>query len=180
MEYSNTTDRVTSLCAIVAAIAAVMVAAYEARINREYQRISVWPRLQQSNSFVPSEPYLRTVSNVGVGPALLRSVQVSVDGVLCRTWAEVIQAMIGRPVSGHIYSSLNAGAVLLPDKPVNALQLAPGEDARKFWKEAQGKRLSIRICYSSLYDEHWLSDSFEAYPKPVTDCRSNPAKEFQQ
>jgi hypothetical protein len=180
MERSNTTDRITSLSAIVAAIAAVLVAAYETRLNREYQRISVWPRLQQSNSFVPGEPYLRTVANVGVGPALIRSVQVSVDGVLCRTWPEVIRAMVGKPVPGHIYSSLNAGAVVLPDKPINVLNLPPGEDALKFAEEAQGKRLSIRICYSSLYDEHWLSDSFEAYPKPVAECRADPAKEFQQ
>ena len=180
MTRSDMTDRITSVSAIVAAIAAVLVAVYETRINREYQRISVWPRLQQSNSFVPGEPYLRTVANVGVGPALIRSVQISVDGGLCRTWAEVIQAIIGKPVPGHIYSSLNAGAVLLPDKPINVLNLAPGEDARTFWEEAQGKRLSIRICYSSLYDEHWLSDSLEAYPKPVAECRSDPAKEFQQ
>ena len=46
------TDRIMSVSAIIAAIAAVLVAAYETRINREYQRISVWPRLQQSNSFV--------------------------------------------------------------------------------------------------------------------------------
>jgi hypothetical protein len=173
-------DRIMSTSAIVAAIAAVLVAAYETRLNREYQRISVWPRIQQSNSFVPGEPYHRTVYNVGVGPALIRSVQVSVDGVGCRTWGEVIQTMIGKPVPGHVYSSLNAGAVLLPDKPITVLELPPGEDARKFWEEAQGRRLSIRICYSSLYEEHWLSDSFEAYPKPVAECHADPAKEFQQ
>jgi hypothetical protein len=78
------TDRIMSVSAIVAAIAAVLIAAYEARINREYQRISVWPRIQQSNSFVPGEPYRRIVSNVGVGPALIRSVQVNVDAApLC-------------------------------------------------------------------------------------------------
>ena len=79
--------------------------------------VSAWPRVTQSNSFVAGEPYLRTAANVGVGPALIRSVQVSVDGVLCRTWPEVIRAMVGKPVPGHIYSSLNAGAVILPDNP---------------------------------------------------------------
>ncbi len=174
------TDRIMSVSAIIAAIAAVLVAAYEARINREYQRISVWPCLTQSNSLLTGEPYLRTVSNVGVGPALIRSVQVSVDGAVCRDWGEVVKAMIGKPLPGLIYSSFHAGAVLLPDKPITVLHLPPGEDARKFWEEAQGRRLSIRICYSSLFEEHWISDSFEDHPKAVAECRSDPAKEFQQ
>lgn len=174
------TDRITSVSAIIAAIAAVLVAVYETRINREYQRISVWPYLQQSNSLTAGQPYLRTVSNLGVGPALIRSVEVSVDGVLCRDWGEVIKAMIGRPGSGIVYSTFHAGAVLLPDKPITVLQLPPGEDARKFWEEAQGRRLSIRICYSSLFEECWLSDSFEDHPQPVAQCDSDPAKEFQQ
>ena len=180
MTRSDVTDRILSVSAIVAAIAAVLVAAYEARINREYQRISVWPRLQQANSFVPGEPYLRIVTNVGVGPALVRSVEVSVDGKLCRNWRDVTLAMIGKPMPELIYSSFHAGAVLLPDKPITVLQLPPGEDALKFSEETKGGRLSIRICYSSLFEECWLSDSFEDYPKAVSECRSDPAKEFQQ
>jgi hypothetical protein len=174
------TDRIMSVSAIVAAIAAVLVAVYDAQINREYQRISVWPCLAQSNTLTTGDPYLRTVTNVGVGPALVRSVQIHVDGVLCRTWGEVIQAMIGKPVPGIVYSTFHAGAVLLPDKPVTVLKLPPGDEARKFWEEAQGRRLSIRICYSSLFDECWVSDSFEDHPKAVAACHSDPAKEFQQ
>ena len=45
MSGSDLTDRIVAVCAILAALAAVLVAAYEARINREYQRISVWPRI---------------------------------------------------------------------------------------------------------------------------------------
>lgn len=174
------TDRITSVCAIVAAIAAVVVAAYETRINREYQRLSVWPRLQQSNSFVPGEPYLRTVSNVGVGPALIRSVQISVDGAPRRAWGEIIQALVGRPVGGHVYSSLNAGAVVVPGKDINVLQIPPGEEAKLFWEQTQTPRLSIQICYSSLYGESWISDSREAQPRPVSSCQPDPAKEFEQ
>ena len=173
-------DRILSISAIVAAIAAVLVAAYEARITREYQRISVWPRIQQSNSFVPGDAYVRTVSNAGVGPALIRSVEVSVDGKPCRTWGEVVKALIGRPAPGHVYSSLHAGAVVLQDKPVTVFRIPPGDDAKQFWEETQGERLSIRICYSSLYNECWLADSLKEQPVKVDPCRSDPAREFQQ
>ena len=150
------------------------------RINREYQRISVWPRIQQSNSFVPGQPYLRIVSNVGVGPALIRSVQVRVDGVPRRTWPEITQALIGTSVPGVVYSSLNAGAVVLPNKDITVLQIPAGEEAQKFSEQTETPRLSIQICYSSLYGESWLSESLEEQPKPVTECRPDPTKEFQQ
>ncbi|MEN3369609.1 MAG: hypothetical protein V7609_1752 [Verrucomicrobiota bacterium] len=180
MTRSDLTDRIMSVSAIVAAIAAVAVSAYEARINREYQRISVWPRVQQANTFVPGDPYQRVVSNVGVGPALIRSVQISVDGVTRRTWGEVSKALIGKPLPGHIYSSLHAGAVVLPNKDITVLKIAPSPEAESFWEQTQTPRLSIRICYSSLFGECWLSDSLAEQPAPVAECRSDPAKEFQQ
>ena len=92
MTSADRSDRIVSVCAIVAAIAAVAVAAYEARINREYQRLSVWPRLEQYNSYVTCEAYTRTVANFGIGPALVRGVEMTVDGKTCRTWNEVLQA----------------------------------------------------------------------------------------
>src|ERR1044072_5057023 len=104
---SDRTDRIVSVCAIIAALAAVLVAAYEARINREYQRISVWPRVQQSDSYIPDQPYTRNVSNVGMGPAMVRSVEVRVDGNICRTWPKVIEALLKRGISNTIISSLH-------------------------------------------------------------------------
>jgi hypothetical protein len=158
----------------------VLVAAYEARINREYQRISVWPRIQQSSSFIPGQPYLRVVSNVGVGPALIRSVQVSVDGEPRRTWPEIIQVLVGQPVRGHVYTSLKAGSVVLASKDINVLELPPGEEAKLFWEQIGTPRVSIQICYSSLYGESWVSDSREPQPRPVASCQPDPAKEFEQ
>ena len=173
-------DRIISICAIVSALAAVAVAAYEARINREYQRISVWPRIQQSNSWLPDQPYVRTVSNAGIGPALVRSVQISVDNVPRRNWGEVIQALIKKPAPGHVYSSLHAGAVVLAGKELAVLKIPPGDEARQFWEQAKTQRFAVRICYSSLYGECWQADNLTDQPNPVGDCRSDPAKDFEQ
>jgi len=179
MTSSDRTDRIMSVCAIIAALAAVVVSAYEARINREYQRISVWPRLQQANSFLPDAPYQRVISNVGIGPALIQSVEINVDGVKCRTWGEVIKKMIGKP-STEVYSSFHAGSVLLPGKEIIVLKIPAGDDAKNFWEQTQGNRLSIRICYASLYQQYWMSDSLAEQPVAVSECHSNSEKEFQQ
>jgi hypothetical protein len=180
MTRSDLTDRIMAISAIVAAVAAVLVGAYEARINREYQRISVWPRLHQSNTFVPDQPYERNVTNVGNGPAIIQSVEIRVDGEVRRTWAEVIRALTGKPIPGHINSSLHNGSVIGANKSVTALKIPPGDDALKFFELSESDRLSIRICYSSLYGESWISDSKNEQPMPVGSCTSDPAKEFQQ
>jgi hypothetical protein len=178
MTRSDLTDRIMAISAIVAAVAAVFVSAYEARINREYQRISVWPRVQQSDSFM-DQAYERHVTNVGNGPAIIKSVEVRVDGEIKRTWGEVIRALTGKPIP-NITSWLHNGAVIAANKNVTTLKIAAGDDAEKFWEASQNNRLNIRVCYSSLYDESWISDSKNEQPTPVGSCTSDPAREFQQ
>src|SRR5215210_6210753 len=97
MTRSDLTDRIMAVSAVVVALASLTVALYEARTNREYQKVSVWPYVKQSNAWVPGEPYTRNIANLGVGPALVKSFQVSVDGTPRRDWAEVSRALNGQP-----------------------------------------------------------------------------------
>ena len=180
MTRSDLTDRIMAVSAIVVAVASLVVAVYEARTNREYQKVSVWPYVNQSNAWVPGEPYTRNVANLGVGPALVKSFQVSVDGKPQRDWAEVSRALTGQPIPELVYSSIHAGSVLLPDKPVAVVKIPPGDTALRFWEQAQTPRLSIRICYCSLYDDCWLSDARAEEPTPVDACRPESDKEFGQ
>jgi hypothetical protein len=180
MTRSDLTDRIMAISAIIVAAASLMVAAYEARVNREYQKISVWPYVTQANAMVPGEPYTRNVSNLGVGPALIKSFQVRVDGAPRRDWAEVSRALTGKPIPDLVYSSLRAGSVLLPDKTVTVIRIPPGDAAVQFWEQAQTERLSIRVCYCSLYGECWLNDSRSGEPSSVGACPVEVDKEFSQ
>jgi hypothetical protein len=180
MTRSDLTDRIMAICAIIVAAASLTVAVYEARTNREYQKLSVWPYLRQSNAMVPGESYMRNISNLGVGPALIKSVRVSVDGRPQRDWAEVSRALTGRAIPELVYSSFHSGSVLLPDKTSTVLTIPPGDTALKFWEQAQTERLSIRVCYCSLYDDCWLSDSGAEQPAPVPTCRLEEGQEFMQ
>ena len=180
MTRSDLTDRNMAVSAVVVALASLAVALYEARTNREYQKVSVWPYVSQSNAFVPGEPYARNIANLGVGPALVKSFQVIVDGKPRRDWAEVSRELTGRAVPELVYYSLHAGSVLLPDKTVTLVRIPPGDAAQRFWEQAQTPRLSVRVCYCSLYDDCWLTDGRTDQPTPVSSCRAEPDKEFAQ
>jgi len=74
--------------ATVVAVAALATAVYEARINRAVQRASLWPYLSEYHSRTASA-YTFNVRNVGLGPALVRSFQLRVDGRPPRPWGDV-------------------------------------------------------------------------------------------
>ena len=176
MTRSDLVDRILSISAMVSALAAVAVSVYEARIDRAHQRVSVWPYVTEYNSLVPGEPYRRSVENVGIGPALIRAFQVRVDGEPSRTWNETVERLTGLKDANFVYSTFGAGTVLLPGTTRTLLTIPPGDTALRFWKEMQTGRVSMSICYCSLYEECWLTRGRE--PEPMTTCPVDPDADF--
>lgn len=167
-------DRILAVSAIIAAAAAVFIAVYEARLTRAHQRISVWPYVSQYNSNADSS-YTRNIANRGLGPSLVESFEVSVDGVRKSNWTEVVADITGIPDEkvDLIYSTFGRGVVLLPGHTATVLKLPPGDAARRFAKNSV--RLRTRVCYCSLYGECWVADSEARAPVRVDDCPAGGA-----
>jgi hypothetical protein len=172
-------DRILSLAAGVAAITAVAVSLYQASLAREQLRASGWPYLAQSNSYVAGRPYVRSVSNEGVGPARVRSFSVLVDGRPVPTWNAAVRALTGEGEPNLVYSSFGRGSVLPPGGARELLTLPAGDRAAKFWSAAQ-LRLRTVVCYCSVYEECWRADSRDDEPAPVRECRADSASAFTQ
>lgn len=172
-------DRMLSLAAAVAAITAVVVSLYQASLAREQLRASAWPYLAQNNGFVPGQPYLRVVSNEGVGPARVRSFSVLVDGRPVATWNAAVRALTGGGEPALVYSSFGRGTVLPPGGSRTLLTLPAGPRAAMFWQQAQ-TRLNTVACYCSVYDECWQADSRDEEPRPVRVCTADSAAAFRQ
>lgn len=176
---SSLVDRILSVAAIISAIAAVAIAVYEAHITRAHQKASVWPYVRQYNTGVQGV-YTREVENVGLGPALIRSVQVRVDGQVRTSWREVIHALTGEEESDFTYGSFGRGSVLLPGRPYRMLVLPWDLLGRRVHREVNADRLSTRICYCSVYGDCWVDESTAPEPEPVGACEPDPALEFRE
>ena len=175
-DYSGRGERIERLLSIavgLAAIIAVLVSLYQARLAREQLRASAWPYLAQSNSYTPGSPYLRTVSNEGVGPARIRSFGVLVDGKPVPTWNAAVRALTGEGEPALVYTSLGRGSVLPPAGRAVVLTLPPGARALSFFQASN--RLRTVACYCSVYDECWTSDSDSPEPRPVEACADTVA-----
>ncbi len=169
-------------CAIIVALCSLGMTIYEARATREHDRVSVWPRIYQTVSD-SAHRYIRTVTNVGVGPAIIRSFEVQVDGVAKHSWAEVTQAalQVGQqplPRMATFYSAFGKGSVLLPGAHLDLLTIS--SDTLSGRLVAVEHRIRSSACYCSVYDECWIARSDTPDPERVAKCDDKSAEDFSR
>lgn len=164
-----------ALAALVVSVSAVAVGIYEASLQRAHDRAEVWPHLELSTYVMSKGAELR-LENSGIGPAVVHSIVVSVDNRPRRDWAEVIAAITGKQPDVLENSTAADRAIRAGDHVtlvgVPAQSLPPG-----MWDYI--KRVSVRICYSSVFGESWVLESRKLSTAstwtPVASCDSQPA-----
>jgi hypothetical protein len=170
-------DATAAVIASLVGLLALVVAGYTAYIQRQQVRAQVWPWLVAGNN--DNERSIE-ILNKGVGPAIVRSAQVFVDGRPQPDWQHVLKAL-GTVPRTYSQSTLNPN-VLTPGEKVPAIVFADGDDYKRF-KEAAVQRLTlVNICYCSTLDECWMySDkhavgykSLAQLVKPVDRCPKLP------
>ena len=149
------------MAAIIASLVgflALLVAGYTAYIQRYTAEIQtkqvqaqVWPWLVAGNN--DNERSIE-VLNKGVGPAIVRSAQVFVDGKPQPDWQHVLEAL-GTVPHRYSQSTLNPN-VLTPGEKVPVIQFADKDDYERFRTAAVTHLTLINICYCSTLGECWM------------------------
>jgi hypothetical protein len=93
-------SRYETIIATLVGVCALGVAGYTAYMQRQQVRAAVWPILECDSSNSPDIHF--TLSNKGVGPAIIRHVVVTVDGQPVRNWVEALEKLLGPGT--HFYS----------------------------------------------------------------------------
>jgi hypothetical protein len=181
-------DRVLSASAGLVALSALGVSVYQTYILREQQRMSAWPYLTLYNS--TADGASRFAQNVGLGPALVRSVVVRVDGRAVGSWGEALAAAVGdtafdalRRAEGGasiVTSTLGRGTVLLPGVPLEQLRVTGGPLVARLLPVMRADRIVTQVCYCSLYADCWTASSAVDEPVPVPSCAAGTAREFRE
>jgi hypothetical protein len=173
------TNVVIAVSAVVISMCALVVSFYEVSVMRGDQRASVWPYLDVEMSY-SADGFGIQAANNGIGPAVVRSVQVEVDGEPAEDWDDVIERLVG-PNSGIDYSIYRVNPIngeVLPAETVARLFEVGGgwTDIKRQLADGFG-RVSWRICYCSVYEECWTLDSAgDGRLEGV--CRPDPPREF--
>lgn len=171
--------------ALLLSIVALGISAYQTRVMQSQARASVWPYLAIGASFFDQGEkagFRLNVSNHGVGPALIKSVRMAVDGKPVVNWDSYLKATIDRSrdqTQQVIFSSFSA--VLPPDSnretTIEAITLKSPEDAAKAY--AAMSRLKLDICYCSVYDDCWTAHLFSRTVDSVPNCPAPGPDDFQ-
>jgi hypothetical protein len=183
---SFSTDRIVSLSAMVVGVSSLFVTVYQTHLMRQAQSASALPYLMvgvQSNS----EGAYLTLSNKGLGPALLESVRIRHEG---RTFDEdphdffvrmrpdrnnsalaVDRLAVGRLIpAGERLMTLGMDGDERGRMLVDLLNLYELADVPRAWLAAlkvpaNARRAVIEITYASVYGERWRITSDRLVPE---------------
>jgi hypothetical protein len=177
-------DAVAAIIASLVGFLALLVAGYTAYIERYIADIQtkqvqaqVWPWLEAGNN--DNENSIEVI-NKGVGPAIVRSAQIFVDGKPQPDWKHVLEAL-GTLPHRFSQSTLNPN-VLTPGEKVPVIQFTDKDDYTRFRAAAVTHLTLIDICYCSTLGDCWrYSDhhlvgykSLAKLVTPVAQCPKLP------
>jgi len=127
-----------AVAALVVSVSAVAVGLYEAQLQRAHDRAEVWPHVEISTFVTPKGASL-FVENTGLGPAIIKSVVVTVDGKPRRNWDDVLRALGDSARAAMSTTTVGLDRLALPPH---------------FWEWVA--RVAVTVCYSSVFNESWV------------------------
>jgi len=186
------------------AIAALLVSAltagtliYQTHVIGDQFAATIWPYLSVGATYDINGGAIE-VTNDGLGPALVRSAQLKVDGIPVRAWNDYVRVLATDPELQPFFRRSRAaveagkgnGATLSMRSIGPATTLRPGETdtllkfslAESVPAQLMRKHsLSIDLCYCSLNGSCWTLHSspgrISADPRLVSGCASSFAIE---
>ena len=177
-------DLVIAVSAIFISAVSLAVAIEHGRTERDLVAANSWPFLRSvlSNDANGRRDVVVGVSNGGVGPAKLHSLEVSYDGKPVSSALDLLRQCCGLgPSSDDIRRQLPEGLVRsVADEQV----LRPGEENQIIvvHRDASAPdiperfaasllKIGFSACYCSILDECWVSDLRSTRTRRVSQCR---------
>jgi hypothetical protein len=166
--------------ALAVSAIAMLSSVLQFTVQRSQERASAWPYLNLAPAY-SAESFTFVVQNKGMGPALVRRVEVFLDDRPVDGWPGVLDGLYGK---GHAYGWDRIGATDVQDRV-----FAPGERIEAFripWSTTDGEddprvregfgnasRFTVRVCYCSVLGDCWITREGIDHA-PVDTCPAGP------
>ena len=172
-------DALAAVIASLVGLLALIVAGYTAYIERQQVRAQVWPYLQMGKSNAQGQ-YEFVAVNKGMGPVIVKSVQVLISGKPVRNWEELERLVDFDPKGSQVTSTLN-GLVLAPEGRIRWIAFQNADDVNALIEGWRRFHVQARVCYSSSLGESWLmiyQMGPLARPRAVSSCKVPATAQF--
>jgi hypothetical protein len=161
MERVIRIDTLVAFCALLVSLATAVVLSYQTRLVEEQYTATIWPYIDVDTERSASELRI-SLTNNGLGPALIRSAVLSVDGRTVPSWTALLESVRRDPALRAIperrrfadsSSSLDAETAIRPGNTLPLLVLHIPSGLRKTALSKQ--HIAMQLCYCSLNDRCW-------------------------
>lgn len=168
---SDKSNNLISYVAVGLSVFALIISIVEVTFTRDELRSQAWPYIEIENAY-SSDGFTMTVSNKGVGPAKVRSLALILDNMPIQNFDEAILKTVGKEnaFSFDVYKTSNPAPGVMSSNESVTLFEVPWEPRTELLLENWRGRFNVQVCYCSIFEECWLSDTSEVEPKEVSSC----------
>ena len=172
-------DLMVALAALLISTIAALASVYQTRIFATQLSATVWPYLSVHTSYPGDGSMTILLNNDGLGPALIRSASVTLDGKRVGSWNDVLRDFFRQVKQTHgkahfSASGVDQSSIVRPGDGIKLLQL--GSTHGDALVTTERKRIRLLFCYCSIQNRCWTIDS-EAQGRPPVDTASCPQNE---
>jgi hypothetical protein len=189
-------DLVISGCALLISAISIFMAYHTGQTMEKLVHANSWPFLElgSSNRLEGRKVVAFEIENAGIGPARIHDFDFLVDGKTVdknnRSWSlsTMLEACCAKElavdlakvkgnwaaVRGDDFTSTILHTFLAPGKKAMPLAWPETEVNATLWEafnQARFGRITMRVCYCSVFDECWIAEIGKFPPKPVDSCR---------
>jgi hypothetical protein len=168
-------DLLIAVCALLVSSLATAASLWQSRVVSQQLSSQVWPYLALQSTIDKSAVTL-AISNEGLGPARVRSVVLSLDGVPHRYLTETLRLLMpGKKANPHgTFSDVQPGSVVRVGGSVTLFRIIDPPIVQALVHNYP--RLGMRVCYCAIIPGNcWLirrdgGKRGNQDPEPVAEC----------
>ena len=172
-------DLALALSALILSIASITIAIENDRSMKRLVTANSWPYLEMGHgNELDGTPTVHfDVENAGIGPAIIEKFVVTYNGKPVATSMELLHRCCGTPDNPEaknlgVAIDLVSGRVLPAREKIEFLRLTRQNSNLGSWTKLNVERfkVSMAVCYSSVFGEHWITQSGSVKARSVDSC----------
>lgn len=168
-------DAVLAFCAFGVSLISLYVAIHHGRVMKEMADANArmvtatsWPYVEfgTGNATEGRQMITLSLTNQGVGPARIRAMELRYRGQPVEWSRDLFTRCCGGGGQKFSFSTSTAnGRVIKAGESIDFLRIERQAGVETIWDRFDDERFNIgvRLCYCSVFDDCWVSESLDAY-----------------
>jgi hypothetical protein len=178
-------DLALALSAVVLSIGSTVIAVQNEAAMKRLVTANSWPYVEMFHgNYRDGEQAIHfDLRNAGIGPARIEKFVVSYDGQPVHNHQELLErcCALAKGANPRVMINTVSQLVLTPREVLTFLDISKNglDDASFERMDHERMKVDMHVCYSSVFDEHWITSLRNPKPKQVDSCDALKEPEYE-